>query len=325
MIAQAPKAQAAETPAKSNNTISSKASKTKVAKDVVKVLPTLKTSKGISDQATYRQGETIKVTFVFEGRVLRVWAKIDLLDPSFPETINLKNQGDGSWALETPKLTSNLNLGRQNLAITAENSNGTNVFSFPLVLEEKVFTITPKVVLKTDEIQLFWQPIKPAQKYLVQWNIKGENVFHLKVVDSPRIILANLTSGTIHEIEITPINECGVLAEPEKLSFQTQGVAPVGEVKGVQATKRGLTPSIGEGVSTVAPKIAQEEKTQEETPAPEGSQTEEEKAVGWNRLLVALAILVIAAGAAIGGYYGYEWWASRADKEPPPPKSSSRW
>lgn len=50
------------------------------------------------------------------------------------------------------------------------------------------------------------------------------------------------------------------------------------------------------------------------------------KTGGWSKILVALSILIIAAGAAIGGYYGYEWLINRAhSEEPPGPASGSRW
>ena len=325
MMVSTPRAQAAEAPAKSNVTSDRGASKTKTIPETKTLLPSLKTSKGFSAQMTYHQGETIKVLFVFKGKVLRSWAEVGSLDSSFPATISLKNQGDGGWLLVVPKLSSSLNLGVQNLEIHAENARGTNVFSFQLSLMKREIKIIPKTMVSESEIRLFWQPIKNAQKYLVQWNTKGETVFHLKVVDIPKAVLGNLTSGTVYEIEITPIGQGGVLGEAQKMNLKTLGVAPVREIAGTQA-KKGVTPAIGRGVTTAAPKIVQKEKPQAETPTQETAKPEEGKTGGWNRLLVALAILVIAAGAAIGGYYGYEWYAAKsADKEPPSGKSSNRW
>lgn len=50
-------------------------------------------------------------------------------------------------------------------------------------------------------------------------------------------------------------------------------------------------------------------------------------AKNWNRLFIALSILIIAAGAAIAGYYGYEWWMSKRDNEGEPrdKKTNNRW
>src|SRR3990167_8220000 len=59
--------------------------------------------------------------------------------------------------------------------------------------------------LAENEIFLAWLPMKPAQKYLVQWNAQGKTTFHLQVVEVANITLENLTPGTVYEIEITPI------------------------------------------------------------------------------------------------------------------------
>lgn len=317
MMVSAPKAQAAESPTKTVP-----APKLKVVETSQETLPGLKVTKGFSENMTYHQGEKIKVSFVFDGKVLRAWAKVGLLDANFPETLNLKNQGDGGWLLETSALTEGLNVGNQFLKIYAENARGTNVFSFLLSLAYREIKIVPKTFTKENEIHLAWQPVKVAQKYLVQWNAQGETVFHLKVVETTNITLENLVPGTLYEIEITPIGSGGTLGQPQKMTLTTLGRAPVQAVAGVKK----ITPAIGGGVSTKAPQVAQKE-TKKEEPAPQESPKPTEGTTGgWNRILVALAILIIAAGAAIGGYYGYEWYAAKSrDEEPPAPKSSSRW
>lgn len=310
MMVSAPKAQAAEAKSKT------------VVEKSKEALPGLKITKGFSENMTYHQGEKIKVSFVFDGKVLRAWAKVGLLDSNFPETLNLKNQGDGNWLLETSALTSGLKIGNQFLKIYAENAQGTNVFSFPLSLAYKVIKIVPKTHPLENEIHLAWQPVKPAQKYLIQWNAQGETVFHLKVVETPNITLENLVSGTLYEIEITPIGDGGTLGQPQKMTLATLGRAPAKEVAG---TKK-VTPAIGGGFSTIASPVAQKEIKKEEPASQESPKPTEGTTGGWNRILVALAILIIAAGAAIGGYYGYEWYAAKSrDEEPPASKSSNRW
>ena len=168
--------------------------------------------------------------------------------------------------------------------------------------------------------------MKPAQKYLVQWNAQGKTTFHLQVVEVANITLENLTPGTVYEIEITPIVADGSLGQPQKMTLKTLGTAPVQEVASIQANK--ITPAIGGGVSTAAEQVKGKETKKEEPAAQESPKPAETTKSGWNRILVALAILIIAAGAAIGGYYGYEWYAKKAEEEPPTSgesKSSSRW
>ncbi|MDZ7587158.1 MAG: hypothetical protein U0946_05340, partial [Patescibacteria group bacterium] len=125
-----------------------------------------------------------------------------------------------------------------------------------------------------------------------------------------------------------------------KVFFKTLGLAPIKEVAGesqVTVVPKTIAPSIdGEAATTkkvaevpqVTPKTTPKEEVATPTPTPTPSPSEEGKATtgGWSKLLVALSILIIAAGAAIGGYYGYEWLMLKGkDKEPPEKDSSSRW
>ncbi len=321
VLASAPKAQAAEktatpTPAKESPAVVSKIS-----------LPSLRLAKGFSKNMTYRQGERINVAFMFDNVILNSWAKIGSLDPNFPATIKVRAEGNG-WHLTTPYLTSQLNLGSQKIEIYAQNPAGTSTFVFPLTLEQKIITIAHTYAIAEDEILLAWNPIQGAQSYLVEWSIQGEKNFLLKKIEGKtRITLSNLTAGTVYEIRITPIGAKGALGEPKPINLKTLGIAPKKEVAGEETqVPKTVTPAIGTGVSTAAPKVAQKATPQEQpTPTPQTSPQNEAK-TGWSRILVALAILIIAAGAAIGGYYGYEWYAGKSrDNEPPASKSSSRW
>lgn len=189
-------------------------------------------------------------------------------------------------------------------------------------IKEQIINIKPKIVPSETEIFFAFQPIKGAQKYLVSWNEVSSTTFHLKVIDKTSFILRDLNPGTLYEIEISPIDQDQVLSSPIKFNVKTLGEAPV-KVLGVET--RTITPRIGGGVSTEN-KIAQKDQGVAQVPA-ESKKDEEKNEGGWNRFLVALAILVIAAGAAIGGYYGYEWYANRSTEEPPSdvPKSNNRW
>jgi len=312
MIATATKAEAAEP-------------KKKVATETIKINPpVLEASKGLRKDG-YSQGQSINAIFVFPSKEkLKVWAKIGNLDPSFPETENLKAEGDGAWRLVTPELTANLRVGDQLLEIFAQKraqSAGIscNRFSVNLIKREKTFPL--KTAVNDNEAIMAWNPIKGAGKYLVEWNIRGSSSVLIKVTSETRVNLKNLLPGTFYEIQISAINTLGDLVAIKKTTLKTLGEAPVAKVAGV--TRKEITPAIGGGVSTskVAQKTA-EPATPQESPKPK----EENESRGWSRLLVALAILIIAAGAAIGGYYGYEWYAGKSrDREGPDSKSSSRW
>ena len=296
------------------------ASKTKIAEEPV-LMPEIKAIKGL--KANYEIGENIFATVVFTGKVFKAWAKIDALDPSFSEILTLRSQGNGGWQLATPKLTPNLNLGDQIISLAAESPEGVSFFEIPVGLVKKEIKLSSKKIIGEEQIFLAFNPVKGATKYLASWNVQEESRFYLQVLEENQLLIENLQPGTVYELEISAIGEEGELGLPEKFVFRTLGEAPVREIAGV--TKKEVTPAIGGGVSTS--QVAQR-PTEEVTPTPEESPKEEESepAGGWSRVLVALAILIIAAGAAIGGYYGYEWYAGRArDNEPPEAKSSSRW
>lgn len=96
------------------------------------------------------------------------------------------------------------------------------------------------------------------------------------------------------------------------------------------AEKAVFKKEIGSGVYTK--QSVQEKPAQIAPESPQevagASQTEnEEDSNNWSRLILAISILMIAAGVAIGGYYGYEWLVERKnnDNGKTPPSSKSRW
>lgn len=90
-----------------------------------------------------------------------------------------------------------------------------------------------------------------------------------------------------------------------------------------------IQPQIAQGASTTSvkqPSSVNDLKIAETvTPAPTSQPVVSAK--NWNRLYIAIAILLVAAAAAVGGYYAYEWWTNRAEPKDKPKekKSNSRW
>jgi len=187
----------------------------------------------------------------------------------------------------------------------------------------------------TDEnsaVKLSWSKVIGATNYEIWRNgtffdttaktsyldttVKENKTYYYKVVVVDE---AGNKSPFSHEIKITVPKiekQIAVIEEPK-----------VEEVKVV-------TPAISIGVHTYrAPQVAAVPKVEEVTPAVEGAKAEtatpeETKEHNWNRLLLAISILIIAAGAAIGGYYSYQWYLARKEEEEikdQGPKSKSRW
>lgn len=204
----------------------------------------------------------------------------------------------------------------------------------------KVVPLTPKLTqlkvksgVKTNEIDLVWNPQKLATKFLVQWGIEGQRNIFLKVTTKDRVVLSNLLPNTNYEIKVSAFDIKGRQIAEKSLSLKTLAAPRVKAVAGVQTSTiqvtPQVTPSIGTGASTrtsqVTPKTA---KVSSPAPSPspqESNAPKEKEKTGWSRILVALAILIVAAGAAIGGYYGYEWYAGRHEDGDSSDSKSSRW
>ena len=296
---------------------------------------------GLNKDATYFPGQKIELHFSFEGADL-VWAEINNLDSNFPQIKDLKLLGNNVWRLQTPVLSEDLNLGGQILKVYASDK-AENIVSKNIKLVLKRAT-KPVVTFKSDidNIVITWTKVDNAQEYLITWKIPGgtkeEKIVSAKFLT---IQIKGLKQGTNYEIQVIALIKNQKIAF-SRITIQTKGKAIIPEVASqadVCLKPIVIEPAIGRGVATrVEPQtriaeiepqvVTPEEETPATEPSPKPEEEEEEtQAGGWNKLLVALSILIIAAGAAIGGYYGYEWLMLRSkdDEEPPESKSDNRW
>ncbi len=299
--------------------------KQEIQKPVVK--PFLISHKGLKEE--YISGEKVNAIFVFSGKVTNAWAVASSLDPSFPKEMVLKNLGSGVWQLETPVLTRNLNTGTKMIYIYAENGNGTINQAFQVKLQKR--NIVPvkisKKITNDTHLYLTWTKFKSAYSYTITFK-KVRDGEEMKIETRKPYLAVMLEPGTLYNYDLTVLSpKSGEVVGRVTESIKTFGIPQLiqSSQNSVQVAKK----EIGQGSSTMSEKVkgSKEQTVQSPVPTPSSSpQGEAEEKEGWSRLLVALAILVIAAGAAIGGYYGYEWYASRHDDEDTSePKSGSRW
>lgn len=80
--------------------------------------------------------------------------------------------------------------------------------------------------------------------------------------------------------------------------------------------------AISYGVSTYKPSVVTAEVKAAEAPVVTDTNNgendgngEESESSNWNKLLLAISILIIAAGAAVAGYYGYQWWTMQKNDD----------
>jgi len=132
--------------------------------------------------------------------------------------------------------------------------------------------------------------------------------------------------GKTYVYRLIMSDEAGLISQATRVSVNYNYTEKpiVKQVAPAQTAPKTIAKNIGKGEST---KIAKNSEKKEEVKTGETKQEEpkKEQPRDWSRLLIALAILVIAAAAAIGGYYGYEWWANREDKPKNKSNNQSRW
>lgn len=306
---------------------------------------------GLHRANTYVAGQSISLRVTLSIQPSSVWAKVGVLDPNFEEKIFFsaegrsasggQNQGQEDWFLQTPKLSDDLNIGSHLIKIFAQDIEG-KVIQTEVKITLQQFTAVTGLSYKVSgdgRASIDWRPVNWAEAYLVNWQIQGDNASNkFETTKLHKFIIDNLESGTLYEVKIQPLRGDAVGLASSAV-FKTLGTAPLKTVKGqvtetttVQSPeKKKITPSIDGGVTT-SKKVAESspaptEVTPTPTPSPTDSGEAKTAAGGWSKILIALSILIIAAGAAIGGYYGYEWLMLRSkDKEDrEPPESSSRW
>lgn len=307
---------------------------------ITKTIAFLGAPTGLAKGSTYVVGQPVSFKVKISGDPKKVWTNLGEIDPELSWNIYLQNFGDGIWYLKTPKLSTSLILGSHILKIYAQGDNGEIVntqVKMTFVQLEKVSIVSYKVTGENNAV-IDWNPIKWADLYEVNWQIVGgENIVTKSIITKEHsVMLSELLPGTSYVVTIQGLRG-DVQGPSQKVTFKTFGEAPIKEIMGTtdqSSRASSITPQIAQGVSTSNKQVAQSapklnEQIKPETtasPSPSPSPKDDGKTGNWNKLLVAISILIIAAGAAIGGYYGYEWLVMRSkDEEPPKPKSNSRW
>lgn len=295
---------------------------------------------GLPEDRTYHPGQSINWQINLKGDNLTVWAEMDGLDPNLPSKINLDPLGNGAWQLLAPPFSADLIYGGHLVAIFAQDSYGNLVTKQIKIILKKFpqIEILGFKFVNQETISIRWQGVVEAESYLVEWRSGEEYSQAMTAGKLSSFEIGELEPGMLYTVEVFPLiaGERGASNAP--LQIQTPG-APKAMAAEITAAPRTIEPAIGEGVTTSrpvvqapTPEILSQEKKEEEvaqpTPTPSTSPTQETDR-GWNKLLVALSILIIAAAAAIGGYYAYGWLMLRSKDqesgEDEKSDKSSRW
>lgn len=310
--------------------------------------PVLVKVEGQNPGTIYFQGQKIRWRLTFDEDIASVQMTAVNLDAQIAQK-SFAGTGTGKvWQVETPVFTTGLVAGSHTLKILARDLAGNLLTSNFRITLKKIpqVEIVSYTVSKANSIVFNWKTTGTPDHIFVEWRTQdgtlvGQRTFDGKIVATT---VARLEPGTSYTIKITPLydDKEGIADE---LTFETLGQAPVKKVVVEQpvvatASVSTVTPAIDQGIATskkvapASPKVIGETAPKKEavtstpaiTPSPTPTPENATKSGGWNKLLVALSILIIAAGAAIGGYYGYEWLMVKGkDKDNQPPESNDRW
>lgn len=170
-------------------------------------------------------------------------------------------------------------------------------------------------------ITITWPAVPGATQYLIRYS-DGQILFGPLTAETNSIIITDLDPNKKYTFEVAAVNPAGTV------SGFTKVVPPEQAVKITAAKKSAKLPSGGpveppiDTISSPAPTPIQtptpapiaestSSPTPEVSPSPQVKADNDTQSPDWTRVIVALSILIIAAGIATGGWYLYQWWSTR--------------
>jgi len=296
----------------------------------------------------YYDGQRITIIADYGKKNLNVTADLTVIDKTFSSITPAIGSSDGTYKLKTLRLSGTSLVEGSDIAIpfTAIDEAGhvQNAYSTYLVTI-KLRPTNPgsnlqvpdslKVIPGDSQVQIFWSEIPGARKIVISY--KDENNILRQLVVSKKYsdaIIHNLKNGFTYTFYVAGQDK-DELVGPAK-SIKGTPVAPVTPIipqvlAAGSSVATSVTPAISSGVSTTK-KVSQSPKQETVTVPSQVAQVQQNEnstasKTNWNKLLLAISILIIAAGAAVGGYYGYEWYMAKHEEpiKPQGPRSKNRW
>lgn len=200
-------------------------------------------------------------------------------------------------------------------------------------------TTVSATLASNNQVQLSWNAVIDADHYDIYrdgkliatlWNGQVSYVDQQITVGQNypyKVIAVDIAGNQSLEQAASIFVPNPVIITPIITPVQIEPVAPV-------VIQPVVTKKIGTGISTsvaqtapeptVTPQVQGESQVIDTPKDTEDTPTESRN---WNKLLLIISILIIAAGVATGGYYGYEWYMNRKDDGTGDsnPKNKSRW
>jgi hypothetical protein len=302
----------------------------------------------------YYDGDRITIIADYGQSGLNVTADMSVVDSQLSEITPVIDRGDGTYKLKSLRLSGTSLIIGQDIAIcfTAQDEAG------HLEKTSSTYLVTIKlrptnggsnlqapvsltVVPGNTQVQIFWSEIPGAKKIVISF--KDENNIARQLEVSKKYgdaVIHNLKNGFTYTFYVAGMDKHGLIG-PAK-SIQGTPMAPVVQittttvVASAETSSNVITPTISLTAASTQKTVAQAAPTKEEVTPPsqiaqtnlQNQNTTTSQTRNWSKWLLAISILIIAAGASVGGYYGYEWYMAKKEEKPTKPqgpRSKSRW
>ena len=228
--------------------------------------------------------------------------------------------------------------GDHTLYYYSDDGNG-----FPEALQSETFKVDTQspaipivniIVNDNGKVQLSWQIIPDAANFQI-----FRDGIKIATLSGSATNFDDLiaTDGTIYSYFVVVFDQAGNMVQSQILTAKVVIITTptvVSENPKVTEIKPAVVKSISTGASTSVSQVTPEPVVTPEVQGeaqvintPNNAESKPEESRNWNKLLLIISILIIAAGVATGGYYGYEWYMNRKDEEVGDNKSKnkSRW
>jgi hypothetical protein len=203
----------------------------------------------------------------------------------------------------------------------------TNTFTSPATpLSSTVSTATG------NKITITWGVVPGATSYLVRYT-DGQVLYGPIKVNGTSTVIEKLDPNKKYSFEVAAVNETGLVSAFSKITPEapktvaattatnavenpTGGPVATGYNSGTSAPSETIAPSPSPSVSPApspSPSAGEIKSSQDNQPR------------DWTRVIVALSILIIAAGVATGGWYLYQWWTTRPNENDKGKGKGGRW
>jgi hypothetical protein len=190
-------------------------------------------------------------------------------------------------------------------------------------------------------VTITWPAVPNATAYIVRYS-DGQTFYAPITTTSTAAIIRGLDMSKAYHFEVAAVSAYGTISgftkvftpeqSPAKDKFTPAVATTTPTVTNAMSESTVVTGGITQRTAPTATVAEVPETTVSPAPTPAVSATPsgeiksdtDDRNIDWTKIIVALSILIIAAGVATGGWYLYQWWTSQP-KDGDKNKKGGRW